>query len=148
MNNLMVLEKQFEGTDIEITTGDNGEILFEVYSTGSALGYVKTKIVKGKEYKEIRKDRIEKVMKNADISGLPHDGGIYLNEEMLYDFMLEAKTEKVKPFRKWVTSEVLPSLRKTGTYAITTPQPNEALASLVQSTMMAIRNYRRCLFVY
>ena len=30
--------------------------------------------------------------------------------------MLEARTEKCKPFRKWVTSEVLPTMRKTGAY--------------------------------
>ena len=32
--------------------------------------------------------------------------------------MLEAKTEKVKPFRKWVVNEVLPSIRKTGSYSL------------------------------
>ncbi|MBU3114627.1 BRO family protein [Clostridium lacusfryxellense] len=31
-----------------------------------------------------------------------------LTEEMLYNFMLEAKTDKVKTFRKWIVSEVLP----------------------------------------
>ena len=30
--------------------------------------------------------------------------------------MLEMKTDKVKPFRKWVTSEVIPSIRKNGGY--------------------------------
>ena len=31
--------------------------------------------------------------------------------------MLECKTEKCKPFRKWITHEVLPKIRKTGTYS-------------------------------
>ncbi|MBU3114628.1 BRO family protein [Clostridium lacusfryxellense] len=42
------------------------------------------------------------------------NGQQYLTEEMLYDLMLEIKTNKVKPFRKWVVSEVLPKIRKTG----------------------------------
>ena len=40
----------------------------------------------------------------------------FLTEDALYDFMLEAKTDKCKSFRKWVTKEVLPSIRKTGGY--------------------------------
>ena len=55
-------------------------------------------------------------MKNAEISTFPHGEEKYLNEEQLYDFMLEARTEKCKPFRKWITAEVLPTMRKTGAY--------------------------------
>ena len=45
-------------------------------------------------------------------------GQQYITEEQLYDFMLECKTEKCKPFRRWVTHKVLPSIRKTGKYEI------------------------------
>lgn len=110
MNNLML----FEGNEVKIIIGENGEPLFELYSTGMALGYVESK--KGKLY--ARKPRIEKCIENAEISTVLHDGEKYLTEEQLYDFMLEARTEKCKPFRKWVTSEVLPTLRKTGGYVV------------------------------
>mgnify|MGYP001040342807 CR=1 FL=1 len=108
-NQIMV----FEGTDVEIITNDNKEPLFELYSTGMALGYVRQNAA-GTFYP--RKDRIDKTVKNAFIKPCVHDGHSYLTEEMLYDFMLEARTEKCKPFRKWVTSEVLPAIRKTGGY--------------------------------
>ncbi len=104
----------FEGNEVKIIIGENGEPLFELYSTGMALGYVESK--KGKLY--ARKPRIEKCIENAEISTVLHDGEKYLTEEQLYDFMLEARTEKCKPFRKWVTSEVLPTLRKTGGYVV------------------------------
>lgn len=62
------------------------------------------------------KSRIDKVIENADIKPYVHSGQRYLTEEQLYDFMLEARTEKCKSFRKWVTNDVLPTIRKTGGY--------------------------------
>lgn len=40
----------------------------------------------------------------------------FVTESGLYDVMLQSSSPKVKPFRKWVTSEVLPSIRKHGAY--------------------------------
>lgn len=93
---------------------ENGEPLFEVYSTGMALGQVK--YAKGKVYP--RKDRIDENLKSAEISAVVRDGQLYITEPQLYDLMLEMKTDKVKPFRKWVTHEVLPTIRRTGEYKI------------------------------
>lgn len=39
-----------------------------------------------------------------------------INESGLYNLIFASKKQKAKEFKKWVTSEVLPSLRKTGTY--------------------------------
>lgn len=91
-----------------------GEVLFEIYSTGMALGYVKSNTIKGKTYYQCRKDRVDKCIENAEISTLVHDGLILMNESQLYDFMLEARTDKCKAFRKWVTTEVLPRINSVG----------------------------------
>lgn len=40
-----------------------------------------------------------------------------INESGLYNVILRSDKPEAKPFRKWVTSEVLPSIRKTGTYS-------------------------------
>lgn len=45
---------------------------------------------------------------------------IFVTESGMYDVILRSDAEKAKPFRKWVTSEVLPTIRKHGVYA--TPQ--------------------------
>jgi len=103
MENLMV----FEGNEVKIIEID-GEPMFEIYSTGMALGH--TKISKGKIYP--RKDRIDSNLKSAEISTVVHTGQQFITESQLYDFMLEAKTEKCKAFRKWVVTEVIPSVRK------------------------------------
>lgn len=41
---------------------------------------------------------------------------LFVNEDGLYDVVLESRKENAKKFRKWVTSEVLPSIRKHGAY--------------------------------
>lgn len=113
------LTNMFEGHKVDIIQ-ENGQVLFELYSTGMALGYARDN---GKSTGDHsghplfpRKDRIDKVISNADIVPFSHYGGKYLTEEQLYDFMLEARTEKCKSFRRWVTNEVLPTIRKTGGY--------------------------------
>jgi anti-repressor protein len=54
----------------------------------------------------------------------PTNGGLqqitFVTESGMYDVILRSDAEKAKPFRKWVTSEVLPAIRKHGVYA--TPQ--------------------------
>lgn len=43
-----------------------------------------------------------------------------INESGLYSLIFGSKLESAKIFKRWVTSEVLPALRKTGTYSVTT----------------------------
>jgi len=40
----------------------------------------------------------------------------FVNEDGLYDVILDSRKPQAKAFRKWITSEVLPSIRKTGGY--------------------------------
>ena len=113
-NELMI----FEGNNVKVIINEKGEPLFEIYSTGMALGYIKQNTINGKTYYQCRKDRVDKTIESAEIKPLVQDGLKYFTEEQLYDFMLECKTEKCKPFKKWVTHEVLPQIRKTGGYKL------------------------------
>ena len=108
MNNMISV---FENCEIQIVV-ENDAPLFEVYSTGMALGYITT--TRGKSYPH--KVRIEKVISNADIAPVVQGEQRFLTETQLYDFMLEARTDKCKPFRKWLVEEVLPSIRQNGCY--------------------------------
>lgn len=51
---------------------------------------------------------------------LATEGGVqsanFINEDGLYDVIFDSRKPEAKAFRKWVTSEVLPSIRKTGGY--------------------------------
>ena len=55
-------------------------------------------------------------------SSIPTPGGeqkvAIINESGLYSLVIRSDKPKAKKFRKWVTSEVLPSLRKTGSYSL------------------------------
>ena len=102
---------RFEDSDVEIIMID-GIVHFELISTGMALGYVKT--AKGRLYP--REERIEQILKNAEISTVVHNGQRYLTKDMLYEFMMEAHTAKCKEFKRWLKSEVLPQIEETGGY--------------------------------
>ena len=55
-----------------------------------------------------------------------------ISEAGLYTLAIRSNKPQAKPFRKWVTAEVIPSIRKTGSYSMTLPQTyKEALIALV-----------------
>ncbi|MCI9677977.1 MAG: Bro-N domain-containing protein [Oscillospiraceae bacterium] len=55
-----------------------------------------------------------------------------INESGLYSLVLSSKLPSAKKFRRWVTSEVLPSIRKTGGYNLPKDYPS-ALRALADS---------------
>ena len=58
-----------------------------------------------------------------------------INESGLYSLILSSKLPTAKEFKRWVTSEVLPSIRKTGTYTKPTAQ-NPEIAQTRAAAMM------------
>ena len=42
---------------------------------------------------------------------------MYTNESGLYSLIIRSEKPEAKTFKKWVTSEVLPQIRKTGSYS-------------------------------
>lgn len=73
---------------------------------------------------------------------------IAVNESGLYHVILRSDKPEAKPFRKWVTSEVLPSIRKNGGYIAgqeqLTPEELMAKALLVANKTLADREARIC----
>lgn len=69
---------------------------------------------------------------------------LFVNEDGLYDVILESRKESAKKFRKWVTSEVLPSIRKSGGYIAGQEQMSDtelmAKALLVAQKQIEQRN--------
>ena len=57
----------------------------------------------------------------------------YINESGLYSLIFGSKLEKAKKFKRWITSEVLPSIRKHGAYAPTNLSSLDTLKLLVNS---------------
>lgn len=71
---------------------------------------------------------------------------LFVNEDGLYDVILDSRKPEAKVFRKWVTGDVLPTIRKTGGYITTTPEMSDteilAKAVLVAQTTIANRETR------
>lgn len=61
-----------------------------------------------------------------------------INESGLYSLILRSRKPEAKRFKKWVTSEVLPSIRKTGAYhhaQTTPPAPNTDQQELIEALL-------------
>ena len=58
----------------------------------------------------------EDKLNNKSLLSLGQRGGWIINESGLYSLMLQSKLPTAKRFKRWVTSEVLPSIRKHGAY--------------------------------
>lgn len=76
-----------------------------------------------------RLDEDEKGVRQIDTHGGRQKVTV-INESGLYAVILRSDKEQAKPFRKWVTSEVLPQIRKTGSYVLN--QSNELRKKNVQ----------------
>ena len=57
----------------------------------------------------------------------------FVNEDGLYDVILDSRKPQAKAFRKWITSEVIPTIRKTGSYTTEKSlSPSELILKLAQ----------------
>ena len=101
----------------------NGTIYFKAKDVATALDYANTKQAIIKNVDEEDKAILEDLLVSSrGLSERPLDHNekqsIYINESGLYSLILKSKTLEAKVFKRWVTSEVLPSIRKTGEYKI------------------------------
>lgn len=66
--------------------------------------------------------------RNVTLENIPNRGITVVNESGLYSLILSSKLPSAKKFKRWVTSEVLPSLRKTGQYQVKELSGSELMA--------------------
>ena len=90
----------------------NGEPYFVGKDVAEILGYANT----SKALIDHVDD--EDKLNNETLSSLGQRGGWLINESGLYSLILSSKLPNAKKFKRWVTSEVLPAIRKTGSYSI------------------------------
>lgn len=108
MNNLKIFENEEFGR--VRTMMIEGEIYFVGKDVAEALGYTNTRnAVPNNVDKE---DRLRTV---TEYAGQRREITV-INESGLYSLILRSKLPNAKKFKRWVTSEVLPCIRKTGAY--------------------------------
>lgn len=123
MQNLMI----FEGHDVEVFEL-NGQVLFNPYHVGTCLelgdSAVRMAIAKMNE-KQVVKIKNSDVSK-VDIRKLNNAGENFLTESGVYKLVFKSHKPNAEAFTDWIADEVLPTLRKTGSYG-TPKSPLELL---------------------
>ena len=120
MNELQVFN--FKNNKVRTLTINNGP-WFVAKDVAEALGYTD------------HKKAIRRHVDTEDGAKRPllSNGGIQettiINESGLYSLVLSSRLESAKEFKRWVTSEVLPQIRKTGSYSIA--DPRKEIADLI-----------------
>lgn len=74
------------------------------------------------------------------IPGAPNRGLTVISESGLYSAIMKSRSESAKPFRKKVTSEILPQIRKTGQYSV---QQLSQAEMFLQSAKMMVEQEKR-----
>lgn len=119
------------------TVEKDGNIWFVGKDVAEALGYARTA------------DAV-KAHIDADDKGvcvLPTPGGrqetTIINESGLYSLVLSSKLPKAKAFKRWITSEVIPSIRKTGSYNKPSKEPTTQQAQMAKAMLLNAQS-RQC----
>lgn len=138
MNELMI----FEGHEVEAFEF-NGEVLFNPYHVGICLELSESAV---RNYLAKMNKKQAVVLKNSDVRNkdtrnsdvrsmhfrkLNNAGEKFLTESGVYKLVFKSRKPNAEKITDWVTDEVLPTLRKTGSYEMPKKkQSNERLASV------------------
>jgi prophage antirepressor-like protein len=109
---------------------ENGQILFDAETAAIGLGL--TQVKSHKTY--VQWKRVNNYLNNLSAhvrnSNSPLvEKGDFITEPQLYKLAIKANSAQAEKFQEWVTSEVLPAIRKTGGYSVQqSTQLNETLS--------------------
>ena len=95
----------------------NNDIYFVGKDVADALGYVDTN-----KAVSMHVDDEDKKLNDKTSPSFGQRGATLINESGLYSLVLSSKLESAKRFKRWVTSDVLPALRRTGSYSVDIPK--------------------------
>ena len=111
MNNIQKINYGPLGADLRIIIDDEQKIWFVASDIAKILEYRDApNLIRGLDDDEKGTQKVSTLGGDQQMSVITESG--------LYHVILNAKTERVKPFRRWVTEEVLPQIRKTGSYSV------------------------------
>ncbi|EII6834308.1 TPA: phage antirepressor [Clostridioides difficile] len=121
MNNLMI----FEGKEVEVFEFE-GKILFNPKHVAECLEIsdVNSSIRKFNDNQVVKLNNSK--MHNMQFRKLHNTGEIFLTESGVYKLIFKSRKEEAERFQDWVTDEVLPSIRKTGTYNMVNQQSKDS----------------------
>ncbi|HCW7871773.1 TPA: phage antirepressor KilAC domain-containing protein [Staphylococcus aureus] len=99
----------------ELQTFNFEELPVRTLDVADILGYANGRDALSKHVDE--DDKKVLTSRNTTLENLPNRGLTAVNESGLYSLIFSSKLESAKRFKRWVTSDVLPAIRKHGIYA-------------------------------
>ena len=120
MNNIQIFENQEFGA-IRTMSDEQGNPLFCAKDVCDALGSSNGRDAVRKHVEGEDKTTVA----ICDTGSNYKTQAIFINESGLYSLILSSKLESAKRFKHWVTSEVLPSIRKQGGYMMARPDESD-----------------------
>ena len=108
MNNIQIFQNEQFGK-VRIAMNESDEPLFCLADVCSVLG------LRQGDVRQRLDDGVVSTQPITDNLGREQQAN-FVSEDGLYDVILDSRKPEAKQFRKWVTSEVLPSIRKHGAY--------------------------------
>lgn len=112
MNELQIFS--FDSNEVR-TVVVNEEPYFVGKDVAEVLGYTNTRDALNRHVDN--EDKKNLTSRNTTLENLPNRGLTAVNESGLYSLIFSSKLDSAKRFKRWVTSEVLPVIRKHGIYA-------------------------------
>ncbi|MHC9035825.1 hypothetical protein F8A90_05740 [Cobetia sp. cqz5-12] len=110
-----VIPFEFDDQQVRVVEGDGGETLFVASDVALALGYSNPR------------DAVSRHCKGVVKRDIPTASGIQsfsmIRESDLYRLIVKSKLPSAVSFEEWVFDEVLPTIRKTGSYQVAQPAP-------------------------
>lgn len=95
----------------------DGTAYLKLEAVARGLGFTTTQTIKGTEYTNIRWNRVDEYLKELDFAtcGKRPD---FIPENIFYRLAMKAKNETAEKFQALVADEIIPSIRKTGSYGV------------------------------
>lgn len=113
LNNIQIFKKD----NFKIKSKkEDGEILFDAADVAKCLGFVQVREQNGKEYTKIRWSRINENLKDFAPNFEQVKKGYYIPEAAVYLLTMKANSKQAIQFQLWLSTDVLPSIRKYGAY--------------------------------
>ena len=109
----MMIFRNVEFGAIRTMSNEQGEPMFCAKDVAEALGYKNTRDSLKRHVDDddvVKHDTIDRLGRTQQ--------AIFVNESGLYALILSSKLDSAKRFKKWVTGEVLPAIRKQGGYML------------------------------
>lgn len=133
MNEITIF-KNDEFGQVRTTTDENGNVLLCLVDLCRALDLNPSKVAQRLDDDVLSKYPIRDIRGRQQVAN-------FVNEDGFYDVLLESRKPSARKFRKWVTSEVLPAIRKTGSYNVAAPvDPVEGLKEVTNTFTEYIRS--------